>query len=98
VRRGADDRVRSGVTLRRATSGDIDWVDVATNKTYDAVGSGMPDSQFAKQWPTVKSRITHHLTYADYVPLTSVASVRRTRPSCSRTWKAETTLESSSSE
>lgn len=44
-------------------------MDVATNKTYDAVGSGMPDSQFAKQWPTVKSRITDHLTYADYVPV-----------------------------
>ena len=59
-----------GVTLERSPKPKgPDWIDPATGKTYDAVGSGMDGQYFDKQWPQLQHRIQGHLGKADFVPV-----------------------------
>ncbi|MEV4417451.1 pre-toxin TG domain-containing protein [Catellatospora sp. NPDC049609] len=58
----------TGAQLSRSTNPNVDWVDTATGKTYDAVGN-FPARHFDQQWPNLQTRIVDHLAKADYVPV-----------------------------
>lgn len=47
-----------------------------TGETYDAVGSGIPEEHFMKQWNSgvIQRRIEQHLTKAEYVPVDVTSS------------------------
>jgi hypothetical protein len=57
-----------GVTLERSTDPQVDWVDPASGKTYDAVGN-FDSKYFDQQWPNLQVRIMDHLAKADFVPI-----------------------------
>jgi hypothetical protein len=57
------------ISLERARA-DVpgDWIDVATGKSYDAVGN-FPAKYFDSQWENLQAQIIDHLKKADYVPI-----------------------------
>jgi len=58
----------TGVKLSRSPDPRVDWIDIKTGKTYDAVGN-FPSKHFETQWPNLKSKIMDHLAKADFVPI-----------------------------